>query len=487
MKKIFLTAISIVSISAFAQTKKDAEFTKKITYKIEVSENDLQGYDQSEYDKVTYDHYLSANGKESLLSFYYNDQSLYSYSGESNFYIKNNQMIPFTINGISKTINYSAPSAFKIVSNQQTVAKLDKKGTFNGSSCQYYAVLSDPENKESYDFCFCIDENNKIDNASSVFPDARIKGLILSVEPNADSYKLVYKSVENTDLTLDLDTNKMLADIEEYQNTSVEDYAVEAADAVTEAAYDYADSNNMYQDPLYTYGYDGAGFDNYKLYNYISPVYSVTSSSLYDTKEYNSGGTFTRNQVLKLYKDLSKSMVKSLSSTKMITKDEKKQLTDFFNTNIKAAGSFKPDVAQETVTGDWNATDFATADTAAIATDYDYSYYAKYEPAYNNISVDEVSLAYDILEAESLKENAPDYCEGLKNKIPEFQNTELQKHVYNLTGQICDLYLYNNGGYVDYTGTINSMRKSYLEIEKLRDSLSKKDQKLLLEFLKSLD
>src|SRR5690606_6607950 len=101
--------------------------------------------------------------------------------------------------------------------------------------------------------------------------------------------------------------------------------------------------------------------------------------------------------------------------------------------------------------------------------------------------LDEVSLAYDILEAESLKENAPDYCEGLKNKIPAFQNTELQKHVYNLTGQICDLYLYNNGGYVDYTGTINSMRKSYLEIEKLRDSLSKKDQKLLLEFLKSLD
>src|SRR5690606_31287031 len=205
--------------------KKDAEFTKKITYKIEVSENDLQGYDQSEYDKVTYDHYLSANGKESLLSFYYNDQSLYSYGGESNFYIKNNQMIPFTINGISKTINYSAPSAFKIVNNQQTVAKLDKKGTFNGSSCQYYAVLSDPENKEIYDFCFCIDENNKIDNASSVFPDAKVKGLILSVEPNGNSYKLLYKSDENTNVTLNLKPNQMSADTEEYQNTPIDDHA----------------------------------------------------------------------------------------------------------------------------------------------------------------------------------------------------------------------------------------------------------------------
>src|SRR5690606_2182159 len=176
----------------------------------------------------------------------------------------------------------------------------------------------------------------------------------------------------------------------------------------------------------------------------------------------------------------------------MITADQKKELDKFFKTQNEKIKNYVPNQPvhyTETTVGDWTATDFdaawAVADTVAYAEVYDY--YTKYQSNYNNINVDEISLAYDILHDDSLKQYAPDYCDNLKSKITNFQNESLSKHVYNLTGQICDLYLYNNGGYVDYFGTINSMRKSYLEIEKLRNSLSQKDQKLLLEFIKILD
>ncbi|WLD22754.1 hypothetical protein NU10_08460 [Flavobacterium dauae] len=487
MKKLLFTTIGIVSVSAFAQTNKTAEFTKKITYKIEASKDSPEEYDQSEYDKVTYDYYSSADNKEGLLSFYYNDSSMYSYGGESNFYVKNNQMIPLTISGVSKTINYSPASSFKIVNDQQTVTKLDRKGTFNGSTCQYYAVLSDPENKESYDFCFCIDENNKINNASTIFPDAKLKGLILSVEPNGNSYKLVYKSAENTKLTLSLDTEKMLTDIEEYQSTPpVEDYAIDEAVAAVDTVSAYNDYNSIYNDPLYTYNYDGSELQDYSLYSYISPIYSVTTTALYSTKEYGSEGTLSRDQVATFYKKESKSLVKNLKSAKMITADQKKELDQFFKAQNEKIKNFVPnqpvDYTETDVVEAW-----ATTDTAAYAEPYDY--YTKYQSDYKDIAVDKIELAYDIdVESnEQIKQYAPDYCDNLKSKIPNFQNKSLSTHVHNLTGQICDLYLYNNGGNVGYFETINSMRKSYLEIEKLRSSLSQKDQKLLLEFLKNLD
>src|SRR5690606_41122316 len=91
---------------------------------------------------------------------------------------------------------------------------------FAGTNCQYYAILRDINNKESYDYCFCIDESNNINNAESLFPNSKLKGLILSVEYKSEnSYKLVYKSNQTASLKLDIDSDKLLADIEEYQKT----------------------------------------------------------------------------------------------------------------------------------------------------------------------------------------------------------------------------------------------------------------------------
>lgn len=490
MKKIVCLAVSLTAFAGFAQNSKSVEFTKKLTYKIEPSDSPDSIED---YTNINYDYYLDKNNKQSLLSFYYNDAAAASYGGsESNYFVSKNWMVPLTVSGISKAVNYTPYSAFKILNEDQVVSKLDRKGTIDGTNCQYYAILRDINNKESYDYCFCIDESNKINNAESIFPDSKLKGLILSVEYNTDSsYKLVYKSNQTASLKLDIDTDKLSADIEEYQKTlSAEaevytDYAVDSAAVAVDGSY--GDYSNIYNDPLYTYNYDGSELQDYSLYTYISPIYSVTTTALYNTKEYGGGeDALSRDKIAWFYKKESKSLVKNLKSAKMITADQKKELDKFFKAQNEKIKSYVPNQAIDYAVTEV-AEAYAAADTAAYAEDYDY--YTKYESNYKNETIDEIELAYDIdvKDNEQIKQYAPDYCDNLKSKIPNFQNKSLSTHVHNLTGQICDLYLYNNGGNVGYFETINSMRKSYLEIEKLRSSLSQKDQKLLLEFIKNLD
>lgn len=490
MKKNVCLAVSLTTFAGFAQNSKSVEFTQKLSYKIEIPEGTDNDSYAGDYANVNYDHYLNKDNKESLLSFYLNDTAAASYgSTESNYFVSNNWMVPLTVSGISQSVNYTPYGAFKILDQDQILSKLDRKATIGGTNCQYYGILKDINNKESYDYCFCIDESNKINNAEALFPDSKLKGLILLVEYNdEDSYKLVYKSSQNTSLKLDIDSDQMATDIEEYQK-SVESeaygaYAVDSATVAVNAAYgDYG----IYSDPLYNYSYDGTDFSDYNLFSYISPIYSVTNSNLYNTKEYvGEEATVKREQIVIFFKKESKSLVKNLKSAKLITSDQKKELDEFFKKQNQKVKDYDPnqavDYAATGVEEGW-----AVTDSAAYVEPYDY--YTKYQSNYNDINVADIELAYDIdvKEREEVKKYAPTYCEDLKNKIPSFQNTNLSKHVHNLTGQICDLYLYNNGGNVDYFGTINSMRKSYLEIEKLRSTLSQKDQKLLLEFIKILD
>src|SRR5690606_40569391 len=104
----------------------------------------------------------------------------------------------------------------------------------------------------------------------------------------------------------------------------------------------YNDGNSIYNDPLYTYNYDSANLTDYNLYNYISPIYSVTTTALYNTKEYGGEGTADRNQVASFYKNEAKSLVKNLKSAKMITADQKKELEQYFKTNNEEIKSYVP-------------------------------------------------------------------------------------------------------------------------------------------------
>src|SRR5690554_7312097 len=79
------------------------------------------------------------------------------------------------------------------------------------------------------------------------------------------------------------------------------EYAAEAPLATSE----FSNLNTIYSDPLFSYG--TAHFDNYDLYNYVYPVYGITSNLLYNTKEYSENTKYTREQVAKFYKKSTRS------------------------------------------------------------------------------------------------------------------------------------------------------------------------------------
>src|SRR5690554_8049462 len=105
-------------------------------------------------------------------------------------------------------------------------------------------------------------------------------------------------------------------------------------------------------------------------------------------------------------------------------------LNNFFNEKNKEIEKYRPDAPSAP-----NHQEYTTETTADVDYDAYYSFYTKYESVYSGININEVSLAYDILDDDSLKVNAPEYCDDLKNRIPEFQNKDLKLHVYNLAGQ----------------------------------------------------
>lgn len=478
MKKISYAIIGLISVSALAQTKQVA-FTQKLNYKVE-SENPT-------YNHISYNFYIGKDKTESLLSMYSDDDFGYEY----NIFFKDKWAVPVSITGISQVVSYSPYTFSKILFNNLSVSKIDRKGNFNGLDCQYYGLFENQEETENPEVCFCVDEDNEINNAESLLSRNDIRGLILAVEDFKDEdFRIVYQSAEDTNFTLNLDVDMLLADIEEQQdksdNSSALSSAVETEDFQhVEPKSEYEKTNTVYDDPLYKYSY--GEFENYDLEAYLTGINSIMFGLLYKTPEYIEYGEakFTREQALDFYEKESESLVKNLSSANIISSDDKKVMKDYFKKQIEKAREYDPKVVKqneiiEEVTDDESV---AYAVTDEFITDY----YRAYTSDYKNLDNTEVLLAYDILGDEKLKKNAPDYCEDLLNKIPDFQHTDLKNYVYNLVGQICDLYLYANGGSVAYFETIDSMRKSMLDIEKTREKLSDNDKKLLVEFLKNLD
>lgn len=478
MKKLVCSILSIFSLHSVAQVN-SVVFDQKLTYRIKL-ENVEENY-LLDYLNIKYEHLIGSNKHESLLSFFYTEKQ--GNSTEANLFIKNGWMIPITINGISKTVSYSPYSAFPILKSGQILSKIDKKGSFNDIDCEYYAFLSDKIDKNSYEVCFCIDEKNPVDNASYLFPESNIKGLIVSAENRSDeSIQLIFNSMEAIQVDLDFNSDKMMAAIDNQSGSRALEEFMNQIDFEDEAiATQNWDSTQLaiYSDPLFTSG--SLDSENEVLYQFTYPIYSITSNLLFETEEYSENANYNRGQLIKFYKKASKSLVKNLKASQLVSSEQQQSLNNFFKAKIKEIEAYTPEKIEFSDQKNYLEIDRNT-DSLSV-----YSFYTPYESTYKNHIVNEVTLAYDGLDSESLKVNAPDYCDDLRNKIPDFQNKELKLHVYNLAGQICDLYLYNNGGYVGYFETINSMRKSFLEIEKMRNSLSKKDQKALLEYLISLD
>ena len=384
---------------------------------------------------------------------------------------------PWTmIDPVDRTIAMS-PLSIQDVNIKADFTKTNNGGEVGGVSCNYYdGVLSE---REKIIIEVCVDETSSYDNFSKVFSGNTKKGLILSMSIKEKGDKVTFNLTKNEPLNLSmtLDTQQI-----EKGFVEIEKKAAAIAEARGEEEHDCSgvdvSEEDYIGDPLLdvysTNAYKNNGLDNVALF------YQIVAFGA-NEEDYTSGEG--RKKTIALLKLNYKSVLKNYLKTKHISKEEYKKLMKFFQEYVKEVEAFDPEKAPKIE----DVTEVRAPEPEEF--EAEAREFPKYNSAYKTMHMEKKpNLALDdALRSENLKQAIPQFCSDIYGQVSVFENEELKKQLLHFMGQTCDLYLYPKVDNVYYDGTLDALRRSVLEIEKLRPSLSKKDLKNLRTLIENLD
>ena len=463
MKKLFFTFGLFVVSLAFGQME-TVKFDRKLVYEQDAANGKEARKILDELGALEYYH-SSSYGMLRI------KPKMEDYIGS--YYVFFGKKSPFwtTIDPVDRTIAMS-PLSIEDVDIKVDFTKTNNKGKVGGVSCNYYdGVLSE---EEKIIMEVCVDETSSYDNFSKVFSGNTKKGLILSISIKEKGDKVTFNLAKNEPFNL-----SMTLDTKQIEKGFVEREKKAAAIATGEEEHDCsaidASEEGYAVDPLLdvynTNAYKNNGLDNDYLFHQITAFRS-------NEEDYTSGEG--RKKTIALLKLNYKSVLKNYLKTKHISKEEYKKLMKFFQEYVKEVEAFDPEKAPK-IEG---ATALEPEEFEAEAREF-----PKYNSAYKTMHMEKKpNLALDdALRSENLKQAIPQFCSDIYGQVSVFENEELKKQLLHFMGQTCDLYLYPKVDNVYYDGTLDALRRSILEIEKLRPSLSKKDLKNLRTLIENLD
>ena len=465
MKKLFFTFGLFVVSLAFGQME-TVKFDRKLVYEQEVTNGKEARRVLDELGTLEYYHsssygMLRINPKE--------ENSIGSY------YMLFGKKSPFwaMIDAVDRTIAMS-PLGMEDVSIKADFTKTNKKGKVGGVSCNYYEGALVGKGKAVMEVC--VDETSSFDNFSKVFSGNTKKGLILSMSIKEKGDKVTFNLTKNEPLNL-----SMTLDTQQIEKGFVEreKKAAAIAEAGGEEEHDCsaidASEEGYAVDPLLD-PYTSNTFRNADVDDYIFYQIAVFGKS---QEDYVSGEG--REKYIALLKLNYKSILKNHLKTKYISREEYKKMVKFFEEYIKEIKAFDPKKAPKR--------EDAVEVRDDVAEPLKDTEFPKYNSAYKTMHMEKKpNLALDVaLKSENLKQAIPQFCSDIYGQVSVFENEELQKQLLHFMGQTCDLYLYPKVDNVYYDGTLDALRRSILEIEKLRPSLSKKDLKNLHTLIENLD
>ena len=466
MKKLFFTFGLFVVSLVFGQME-TVKFDRKLVYEQDAANGKEARRILDELGALEYYHsssygLLRINPKE--------ENSIGSY------YMLFGKKSPFwaMIDAVDRTIAMS-PLGMEDVSIKADFTKTNKKGKVGGVSCNYYEGALVEKGKAVMEVC--VDETSSYDNFSKVFSGNTKKGLILSMSIKEKGDEVTFNLAKNEPLNL-----SMTLDTQQIEKGFVE--IEKKAAAIAEAGEEpncsgvYISEEDYTADPLLdvysTNAYKNNGLDNVALF------YQIVAFGA-NEEDYTSGEG--RRKTIALLKLNYKSVLKNYLKTKHISKEEYKKLMKFFQEYVKEVEAFDPEKTPkiEDVTVVRN---FEPKELEAEAREF-----PKYSSAYKTMHMEKKpNLALDdALRSENLKQAIPQFCSDIYGQVSVFENEELKKQLLHFMGQTCDLYLYPKVDNVYYDGTLDALRRSILEIEKLRPSLSRKDLKNLRTLIENLD
>ena len=471
MKKLFFTLSLFVVSLAFGQME-TVKFDRKLVYEQDAANGKEARRILDELGALEYYHsssygLLRINPKE--------ENSIGSY------YMLFGKKSPFwaMIDAVDRTIAMS-PLGMEDVSIKADFTKTNKKGKVGGVSCNYYEGALVGKGKAVIEVC--VDETSSYDNFSKVFSGNTKKGLILSISIKEKGDKVTFNLAKNEPLNLSmaLDTKQIEKGFIEREKKAE---AIETAEAVAAgeehdcSGIDVSEEDYI-SDPLLnvynTNVYKNNGLDNDYLFHQITAFRS-------NEEDYTSGEG--RKKTIALLKLNYKSILKNHLKTKHISKEEYKKMVKFFKEYVKEVEAFDPEKAPKIE----EATEVRALEPEEF--EAEAREFPKYNSAYKTMHMEKKpNLALDgALKSENLKQAIPQFCSDIYGQVSVFENEELQKQLLHFMGQTCDLYLYPKVDNVYYDGTLDALRRSILEIEKLRPSLSKKDLKNLRTLIENLD
>ena len=470
MKKLFFTFGLFVVSLAFGQME-TVKFDRKLVYEQEVTNGKKARRILDELGALEYYHsssYGMLRVKPRIGDYPYAIGSYYVFFGKKS---------PFwtTIDPVDRTIAMS-PLGMEDVSIKADFTKTNNKGKVGGVSCNYYdGVLSE---EEKIIMEVCVDETSSYDNFSKVFSGNTQKGLILSISIKEKGDKVTFNLAKNEllNLSMTLDTKQIEKGFVEREKEAAAIATARGGEEHDCSAIDTSEEGYAV-DPLLdvynTNAYKNNGLDNVALF------YQITAFGA-NEEDYNYTSGEGRKKTIALLKLNYKSILKNHLKTKHISKEEYKKLMKFFQEYVKEVEAFDPEKAPK-IEG---ATALEPEEFEAEAREF-----PKYNSAYKTMHMEKKpNLALDdALRSENLKQAIPQFCSDIYGQVSVFENEELKKQLLHFMGQTCDLYLYPKVDNVYYDGTLDALRRSILEIEKLRPSLSKKDLKNLHTLIENLD
>ena len=468
MKKLFFTFGLFVVSLAFGQME-TVKFDRKLVYEQDAANGKEARRILDELGTLEYYH-SSSYGMLRI------KPKMEDYIGS--YYMLFGKKFPFwaMIDAVDRTIAMS-PLSIEDVSIKADFTKTNKKGKVGGVSCNYYEGALVEKGKVVMEVC--VDETSSYDNFSKVFSGNTKKGLILSISIKEKGDKVTFNLAKNEPLNLSmtLDTKQIEKGFVEREKKAEaiatargeEEHDCSAID-VSEEDYTADPLLNVYS----TNVYKNNGLDNDDLFHQITAFRS-------NEEDYTSGEG--RKKTIALLKLNYKPILKNHLKTKHISKEEYKKLMKFFKEYVKEVEAFDPELVKVDEVRDYKADE---ADVVDVAED---TVYPKYNSAYKTMHMEKKpNLALDVaLKSENLKQAIPQFCSDIYGQVSVFENEELKKQLLHFMGQTCDLYLYPKVDNVYYDGTLDALRRSILEIEKLRPSLSKKDLKNLRTLIENLD
>ena len=469
MKKLFFAFSLFVVSLAFGQME-TVKFDRKLVYEQDTASSKGSKRSIREVGGVLEYYHSSSYGmlriKPKMEDFRYAIGSYYVFFGKKT---------PFwtTIDAVDRTIAMSLLS-IEDVNIKVDFTKTNKKGKVGGVSCSCYEGLLEEDGKAVMEVC--VDETSSFDNFSKVFSGNTKKGLILSVSIKEKGDEVTFNLAKNEPLNL-----SMILDNQQIEKSFVEIEKKAAAIAAARGEEEHncsgvdVSEEDYISDPLLdvysTNAYKNNGLDNKYLFHQIV-VFGANE------EDYTSGEG--RKKAIALLKLNYKSILKNHLKTKLISKEEYKKLMKFFQEYVKEVEAFDPEKAPK------RDDVVEVRDDVAEPEDTEFP---KYNSAYKTMHMEKKpNLALDdALKSENLKQAIPQFCSDIYGQVSVFENEELKKQLLHFMGQTCDLYLYPKVDNVYYDGTLDALRRSILEIEKLRPSLSKKDLKNLHTLIENLD